>query len=66
MKFNVPQQHMEELYYFSKEPYVPREFNTIHRNFTVDPLLVNPKKEFKLDTTWCEHPELSQANLHSV
>ena len=32
-------------------------FSTVRRDFVADPQLINPPREFKLDTIWCEHPE---------
>ena len=36
--------------------YQEHKFSTIRRDFVIDAMLVNPKREFRLDTTWCEHP----------
>ena len=49
---------IEELYRIAAEgQYQEHRFSTIRRDFVIDPMLVKPKTEFRLDTTWCEHPE---------
>ena len=46
---------IEELYRIAAErPYQEHKFSTIRRGFAIDPMLVKPKSEFRLDTTWCE------------
>ncbi len=44
-------------------PYREHKFSTIRRDFVADPLLSVVKSEFKLDTTWCEHPESNRDAL---
>ena len=49
---------IQALYAIAAEcPYREHWFSTIRRDFVADPMLIKPKSEFKLDTTWCEHPE---------
>ena len=49
---------IEALYQVAAEwVYQEHWFSTIRRDFVIDPQLINPLREFKLDTTWCEHPE---------
>ena len=37
--------------------YKQRFFSTTTREFTLDIMLINPRKEFKLDTTFVVHPD---------
>ena len=54
MRFNNDY-HLQELYDIAAQlPYKENKFSTIRRNFVVDPMLIKPKSEFRLDTTWCE------------
>ena len=49
---------IEALYRVAAEGvYQEHWFSTIRRDFVIDPQLINPKREFCLDTTWCKHPE---------
>ena len=49
---------IEALYQVAAEGgYQEHKFSTIRRGFVIDPQLINPLREFCLDTTWCKHPE---------
>ena len=49
---------IEALYRVAAEGvYQEHWFSTIRRDFVIDPQLINPLREFKLDTTWYKHPE---------
>jgi hypothetical protein len=55
---------IQELYNIAaKAPYQEHKFSTIRRGFAIDPMLVKPKSEFRLDNTWCEHPESNRDAL---
>jgi hypothetical protein len=46
---------IEALYQVAAEGvYQEHRFSTIRRGFVIDPMLIKPKSEFCLDTTWCE------------
>ena len=49
---------IQELYNVAaKYTYQEHRFSTVRRDFVLNPLLVKPQHEFKLDTTWYKHPE---------
>ena len=48
---------MLALHQESKGVYQQRFFSTTTREFTLDTMLINPRKEFKLDTTFVVHPD---------
>jgi len=56
MRFDT-EHGIEELYKAAQGQYREHWFSTVRRDFVIDPMLINPKREFKLDTTWCKHPE---------
>jgi len=63
MRFNNDH-YLQELYDIAaKYPYKEHKFSTIRRGFVMDAMLINPKSEFRLDTTWCEHPESNRDAL---
>ena len=47
---------MQYLYQAAQGNYQQRFFSTTTREFTLNTMLINPKKEFKLDTTFVVHP----------
>ena len=53
---------IEALYRVAAEGvYQEHKFSTIRRDFVIDHQLINPPREFCLDTTWCKHPELNRS-----
>ena len=48
---------MIPLYQQAQGSYQQRFYSTITREFTLDTMLVNPQKEFTLDTTFMVHPD---------
>ena len=50
------EQAIQYLYEVAQGPYQQRFYSTVVREFTTDPLLVKPKSEFKLDTTFLVPP----------
>jgi hypothetical protein len=58
MRFNN-EHGIQELYRVAAEyPYQEHLFSTVRRDFVVDPMLKNPKSEFRLDTTFVAHSSL--------
>ena len=54
------------LYQEAQGNYQQRFFSTITREFTLDTMLINPRKEFKLDTTFVVHPDGLEPPTSSV
>ena len=55
---------IEALYQVAAEGvYQEHKFSTIRRDFVIDSQLINPPREFCLDTTWCKHPESNRDAL---
>ena len=48
---------MLALYQASQGAYQQRFYATTTRGFTLDTTLINPRKQFKLDTTFVVHPD---------
>ena len=62
MKFDT-EHGIQALYKEAQGQYTEHWFSTVRRDFVIDPQLINPSREFKLDTTflmvprgWIEHP----------
>ena len=61
MRFDI-EHGIEALYRVAAEGvYQEHKFSTIRRDFVIDHQLINPPREFCLDTTWCKHPELNRS-----
>jgi hypothetical protein len=54
------------LYREAQGPYQQRFYSTITRKFKLNAMLINPKKEFKLDTTFMVHPDGLEPPTSSV
>ena len=60
MRFDI-EHGIEALYQVAAEGvYQEHKFSTIRRDFVIDPQLINPSREFCLDTTWCKQLELNR------
>jgi hypothetical protein len=50
---------IQELYNIAaKRPYLEHWYSTVRRDFVADPMLKNPKSEFRLDTTFMAYSSL--------
>jgi hypothetical protein len=54
------------LYQAAQGSYQQRFYSTTTRRFTLDHMLINPRKEFKLDTTFMVHPDGLEPPTSSV
>ena len=57
MRMITADQAMIALYQEAQGDYQQRFYSTTTRKFTLDRMLINPAKEFKLDTTFVVHPD---------
>jgi len=51
MRFDT-ENGIQALYEAAQGQYTEHWFSTVRRDFVADPQLINPKREFKLDTTF--------------
>jgi hypothetical protein len=51
MRFDT-EHGIQALYETAQGQYTEHWFSTVRRDFVEDPMLINPKREFKLDTTF--------------
>ena len=51
MKFDT-EHGIQALYQAAQGQYTEHWFSTVRRDFVIDPQLINPPREFKLDTTF--------------
>ena len=61
MRFDT-EHGIQALYEAAQGQYAEHWFSTVRRDFVIDPQLINPKREFKLDTTFLIGPVKSVAN----
>ena len=54
------------LYQAAQGVYQQRFYSTVTRKFTLDHMLINPPKDFKLDTTFLVHPDGLEPPASSV
>ena len=57
---------MIPLYQQAQGSYQQRFYSTITRKFTLNEMLINPPKEFTLDTTFVVHPDGLEPPTSSV
>ena len=57
MRMITADQAMIPLYQAAQGVYQQQFYSTVTRKFTLDKMLINPVKEFKLDTTFMVHPD---------
>jgi len=49
MRFDT-EHGIQALYEVAQGQYTEHWFSTVHRDFVADPMLINPSREFRLDT----------------
>ena len=57
MRFDT-EHGIQALYQAAQGQYIEHWFSTVRRDFVADPMLKNPEREFKLDTTLLPHSSL--------
>ena len=61
MRFDT-EHGIQALYQAAQGQYTEHWFSTVRRDFVIDTQLINPPREFKLDTTFLIGPVKSVAN----
>jgi len=57
MRFDT-EHGIQELYRAAQGEYREHWFSTVRRDFAIDSMLINPPREFRLDTTLVAHSSL--------
>jgi len=57
MRFDI-EHGIQALYETAQGEYREHWFSTVRRDFVIDPMLINPPREFRLDTTFVAHSSL--------